>query len=81
MIISAEEAKKLAKQKFQNNIPNAMTIWLDEPVLMLNNIPYEVEHHLVPTDVVNHCTGWPLTTMGADLWTCYGSTKTPIRRN
>ena len=78
LTISAEEAKKLAKQKVQNNIPNALTIWLDEPVLLINNMSYELEHHVVPTDVVNHYSGWPVTNLGADLWTCYGSTNSPI---
>ena len=76
--MNTEEAKTLAKLKVQNKIANAMTIWLDEPVTLLNNVAYEVEHYVIPTDVVYHYSGWPITTLGADLWTCYGSTKSPI---
>ena len=25
-----------------------------------------------PTDVRNHFSGWPVTVIGADLWTCSG---------
>ena len=76
--MNTEEAKIIAKQKVQNKIPNAQTQWLDEPVLLMNNRPYEVEHPVLPTDVVNHYSGWPVTNLGADLWTCYGSTNSPI---
>ena len=28
-----------------------------------------------PTDVKNFFSGWPITRLGADLWTCYGRPK------
>ena len=77
LVMNTEEAIKLVKIKFPNKIKHTMTVWFDEPVILENNIGYEIEHNILPTDVQNHFSGYPITTLGADLWTCYGSTKTP----
>ena len=74
--MNTEEAKILVKKKKQNRLTNTMTIWLDdEAVILHKNATYEFEHNITPTDVVNHYSGWPITTLGADLWTCYGIAK------
>ena len=76
--MNTEQAKTLAKLKIPNKIQNTMTMWLDEPMVLLPSIAYEVEHNILATDVVNQYSGWPITTLGADLWTCHGSTTSPI---
>ena len=77
IVMNTEQAKKIALRKFPNKVKHTMTVWLDEPLLLLDNLAYEIEHNVLPTDVQNHYSGWPITTLGAELWTCHGSTKSP----
>lgn len=76
LVMNTEEGIKLVKKKFSNKIKHAMTVWLDKPVILEKDVGYEIEHTILPTDVENHFSGYPITTLGADLWTCHGSTKT-----
>ena len=78
VIMNTEQSKQLAKLKCQNKIKHAMTVWLDTPILITDNQAYEIEHNVLPTDVEYHYSGWPITTLGAELWTCYGSTNSPL---
>ena len=75
LIVNTEQARKLAREKFANKVKHTMTVWLDEPLLLNNNVSYEIEHNIFPTDVKNQYSGWPITVLGAELWTCYGTTK------
>ena len=75
LVMNTEEGIKLVKKKFPNKIKHTMTVWLDNPVILENNVGYEIEHNILPTDVQNHFSGYPITTLGADLWTCHGTTK------
>lgn len=71
-IMNTQEARTYAKSPLvieSHTIP----IHFDCPMLVKPSIAYDVEHNLLPTDVTNHFSGAPLTLMGADLWTCYGS--------
>ena len=77
IIVNTEQARVLARKKFETKVKHTMTVWLDEPLLLKNNVAYELEHNILPTDVQNHYSGFPITTLGADLWTCHGITKTP----
>ena len=78
VIVNTEQARKLARKKFVNKVKHTMTVWLDEPLLLNNNVSYELEHNIFPTDVQNQYSGWPITVLGSDLWTCYGTTKSPL---
>ena len=76
-IVNTEQARTLARKKFANKVKNTMTVWLDEPIMLNNNVSYEIEHNIFPTDVQNQYSGWPITVLGSELWTCYGTTKSP----
>jgi hypothetical protein len=54
------------------HIPNTCTVWLGDVCVLEANERYDVEHNLWPTDVRNHFSGWPITVIGAEVWTCYG---------
>ena len=74
LVMNTEEAIKVAKKKFPNKVKHTMTVWFEEPVILERNVGYEIEHNILPTDVENHFSGYPITTLGADLWTCSGTT-------
>ena len=78
LTMNTEEGRKLVKTKIQNKVKHTMNVWLDAPVILEKNVGYEIEHNILPTDVQNHFSGYPITTLGADLWTCHGSTKTSL---
>ena len=78
LTMNTEEGRKLVKKKIPNKVKHTMNVWLDDPVLLEKNVVYEIEHNILPTDVQNHFSGYPITTLGADLWTCHGSIKTSI---
>lgn len=50
-----------------------MTFFLEDPLFMNQDEAFDLEHNILPTDVTNHYSGFPITLTGADLWTCYGS--------
>ena len=54
---------------------HTFTVLFDKPPILANGGKYDVEHNLLPTDVTNHYSGFPITQLGADLWTCYGSNE------
>ena len=76
--MNTEEGRRLVKKKIPNKVKHTMNVWLDDPIILEKNVGYEIEHNVLPTDVQNHFSGYPITTLGADLWTCHGSTKTPV---
>jgi hypothetical protein len=54
-------------------VPHTTTVAFERPPILELGQAYDIEHNLLPTDVTNHFSGAPITIMGADLWTCYGS--------
>jgi hypothetical protein len=52
--------------------PHTAAVHFARPVVLDRETTYEVEHNIQPTDVKNFFSGWPITRLGADLWTCYG---------
>ena len=72
IIVDTEMAKKIARKSI---FKNCMSVFLDVPLLLKKGEKYDIEHNLLPTDVSNHFSGYPITKLGADLWTCYGLKK------
>ena len=72
LIQNTQDARSFA---LSNDVitPHTMTVFMEKPFTVEAEEKYDVEHNLVPTDVTNHYSGAPITLMGADLWTCYGS--------
>ncbi len=71
LIMDTNQARRHAL-KNQVVVPNSMSVFLDRPLILGQGEMYDIEHNLLPTDVTNHFSGYPITLMGADLWTCYG---------
>ena len=71
VIVSNSEAKALAKDP-RRRLKNAFDVDFRHPVPLIPGVNYDLEHSLIPTDVTNHYSGWPITRLGAELWTCYG---------
>lgn len=71
VIVSNSEAKTLAKDP-KRRLKNAFDIDFRKPIPLSPALTYDLEHSLIPTDVTNHYSGWPITRLGAELWTCYG---------
>ncbi len=62
------------KERIRARIPNTYTMWFKRPPRLEAREVVDLRHNLSPTDVSNHFTGAPFTVLGAELWTCYGST-------
>ena len=69
--MTTEEAKSEVKSG-KKLLPNTKLIPLSPPCVLESDILYDLEHTLRPTDVTNHFSGYPITSLGADVWTCYG---------
>ncbi len=69
-IMSTDETKKLA---LLARVMHCFTVSFDTPCLLEGDKMYDLEHNLLPTDVTNHYSGAPITNLGADLWTCWGT--------
>ena len=54
---------------------HTMSVLLKQPLILKNGQKYDLEHNEMPTDVTNHFSGFPITHLGADLWSCYGLRK------
>lgn len=70
-IMTTEEARKASK--CPSHVLNTNPVWLKPPCPMEALVIYDIEHSLKPTDVTNHFSGYPITKLGAELWTCYGN--------
>lgn len=60
------------------HVPNMRFVALDQPIVLNRNETYDVELNLLPTDVTNHYSGWPITRTGADVWTCWGKSSKSV---
>ena len=69
--MTTAEAKHALRQP--SHVPNTNPVWLPIPCLLEPFTIYDIEHSLKPTDVTNHFSGYPITKLGAELWTCYGN--------
>ena len=54
---------------------HTMSVLLKQPLILKKGQKYDLEHNEMPTDVTNHFSGFPITHLGADLWSCYGLRK------
>jgi hypothetical protein len=73
-VVVVDTAKAREEAKAPGRIPNMSPVWLMPPCELeaSSTTEYSVEHSLMPTDVTNHYSGFPITKLGAELWTCYG---------
>ena len=65
----------IKKNALKAMFKHTFTVFFEKPLILRNGGKYDVEHNLLPTDVTNHYSGFPITQLGADLWTCYGSNE------
>lgn len=65
-VASRREARR------SDHIPHTTTVCFRRPCVLSTGVAHDIEHRVFPTDVVNHYSGWPVTRLGAELWTCYG---------
>ena len=68
--MNTAEAK--AATNSPTHVPNTNPVWFRHPCVLEPCTIYDLEHNLKPTDVTNHYSGYPITKLGAELWTCYG---------
>ncbi len=69
--MTTEEAKVAAKEPGRS-LEDTHEMFFKRPIVLVAGRMYDIEHTVHPTDVVNHYSGWPITQLGAELWTCYG---------
>jgi len=75
LTMTTDQARKAVKSRPPEYPAHTMALYLKKPIVLEPGISYEIEHNLQPTDVKNFFSGWPITRLGADLWTCYGRPK------
>jgi len=75
LTMTTDQARKAVKTRPPEYPAHTMALHLKKPIVLEPGISYEIEHNLQPTDVKNFFSGWPITRLGADLWTCYGRPK------
>ncbi|XP_059091697.1 uncharacterized protein LOC131887181 isoform X1 [Tigriopus californicus] len=69
-IWSTKNARRYARS--QKPMPNTYPVFFGTPCLLTKGQAYLVEQSIQPTDVQNHFSGWPVTILGAEIWTCHG---------
>ena len=73
--MNTDEARKEAVRV--DRMANTTTVWFQEPVMIEKNELYVLRHCLQPTDVTNHYSGFPVTLLGANIWTMWGKGGSP----
>ena len=48
-------------------------VHFDRPSMLEPKQTYRIQHVVYPTEVINHYSGWPITRLGAEVWTSYGA--------
>lgn len=71
IVKTTDQARREARCK-GGRIANTHFVQLKGPCTLESGTNYTIEHSLKPTDVTNHFSGYPITNLGAELWTCYG---------
>merc|ERR1712107_409734 len=69
-ITTIQESRR--KIRDLDHIIHTDQLLLDLPVTLSRDTWYDLELRMYPTDVTNHYSGFPITTCGAEIWTCYG---------
>ena len=70
VVTTIEEARRNVTAR--GHLPHTEHLRLGLPVKLARNVWYDLEVVFFPSDVTNHYSGYPVTTCGAEVWTCWG---------
>ena len=70
VVTTIEESRREVRSP--GHLPHTQPLRLELPVRLERSVWYELEVVFFPSDVTNHYSGYPVTTCGAEVWTCWG---------